>query len=159
HVFVPPVGRAEYVVEAIHHGPGRDVLKLARSLRANPDFLGQKGSGEVCEEFQLLIHGVLVGQKVKRSLRRLAEGIHPSSPILGKWQFLFHGVRPRTPAVVFRKQKKPPSVRPGEMGPGRTDGGLIATRSEFQSFQSAPGGEAGGNEAAMPADRAAMVKI
>ncbi len=64
--------------------------------------------------------------------------------------------------MIFRKQKKPPSVRPGEMGPSRTDGGLIATRSEFQSFQSfqsAPGGEAGGNEAAMTADRAATVRF
>ena len=36
-VLVPPVGRAEHVVEAIHDGPGRDVLELPPALRANPD--------------------------------------------------------------------------------------------------------------------------
>ena len=55
-VFIPPVFRAQNVVETIHDSSGRDVLELSPSLGAKTNLVGLEGAGKSREEIQMLTH-------------------------------------------------------------------------------------------------------
>ena len=79
-----------------------------------------------------------MGQEVKRSLRRSRRRDPSFLTVLRKWQFLFHGVRPRAPAVIFRKQKKA-AVRSSRGNGTQSNGrGIDRNDQSFNRFNPPP---------------------